>query len=173
LGKSNTGYVSNRVLKVNVGFLLSGGPGHNHDTAFEVPRIRVSDDLTLEYLRGPIRLSRTTEGILVQGELHAGVEEECYRCLDAVTTDVTIAIEELFVYPSRPGAELSVGDDAILDLAPLLRSEVLISTARGVLCRDDCKGLCPTCGKNRNRETCDCEADDIDPRLAQLKNLLD
>lgn len=173
MGKSNTGYVSNRVLKINVGFLLSGGPGHNHDTAFDVPRIKVSDDLTLEYLRGPIRLSRTTEGILVQGELHAGVEGECYRCLDPVTTDVTVSVEELYVNPPRPGTELSVGDDAILDLAPLLRSEVLISTMRGVLCREDCKGLCPTCGKNRNRETCDCEADDIDPRMAQLKNLLD
>jgi uncharacterized protein len=167
------GYVSNRVLKINVGFLQSGGPGHSHDSVFDVPTVRVSDDLTLDYVRGPIRLSRTAEGILVQGKLEVGFATECYRCLDPVTLNVTVDVEELFASPSPVGAEFSVHDDGILDLAPLLRDEVLIVASRGVLCRPDCKGLCPDCGTNWNHATCTCAEERIDPRLAQLKNLLD
>lgn len=169
----NKGYVSNRVLKINVGFLLSSGPGHNHDSVFEVPTVRVSDDLTLDYVRGPIRLSRTAEGILIQGKLEVGFETECYRCLDPVTINVTVDVEELFAYPSPTVAEFSVHEDGNLDLAPLLRAEVLIEAARGVLCQPDCKGLCPDCGTNWNHGTCTCAEDRIDPRFAQLKNLLD
>lgn len=166
-------YVSNRVLKLNVGFLINDGPGHSHDSVFEVPPVRVADDLDLEYITGPIRLSRNKEGILVQGQLRVGVTSECYRCLDPVRQDLTIDIEELYTYPVRVGVEFCVHEDGILDLAPLVRAEVLILASRGVLCRDDCRGLCPECGANRNHTTCTCDLDTVDPRLAQLKELLD
>lgn len=166
-------YVSNRVLKLNVGFLLSDGPAHSHDTAFDVPAIRVADDLYVHYIRGTLRLSRTKEGILVQGRLHVGVEGECYRCLDSVLSDVVVAVEELYGYPVPKGSEFAVHDDGILDIAPLLRAEVFIITARGLLCRPDCKGLCPECGANLNTGTCACALENTDPRLASLKHLLD
>ena len=78
-------YVSNRVLKINVGFLLAAGPGANHDSVFDVPTLKVAEDLTVNYVRGPIRLSRTAAGILVQGNLETAINGECYRCLDTVT----------------------------------------------------------------------------------------
>jgi len=166
-------FVSARVLKINVGFLLADGPGHSHDTAFDVPVVRVAEDLDLEYLRGPLRLSRTKEGILVQGVLQLGVLDECARCLDPVTREVTIQVEELFAYPAPLDNEFSVNETGILDLAPLVRDEVLIAQSVGVLCRPDCKGLCPHCGENLNNTTCRCESDAINPRFAQLKELLD
>ncbi|MBZ0294835.1 MAG: DUF177 domain-containing protein [Anaerolineae bacterium] len=166
-------FVSNRVLKLNVGFLLNDGPAHSHDSVFDVPAVRVADDLDLLYIRGPIRMSRTKEGILLQGKLRVGIEDECIRCLDPVTTEITIEIEELFTHLSPHSSEFVIHDDAILDLAPLIRAEVLIAGARGLLCREDCKGLCPECGANFNRETCDCQLDAIDPRMAKLKELLD
>jgi uncharacterized protein len=165
------GYVSNRILKMNVGFLLSAGPGHIHETEYDVPAVRVAEDVDLAYVRGPLRLSRTKEGILVQGELNIGVEDECYRCLEPVLRDLTVEVEELYTYPNTKLSEFSIGDDAILDLAPLLRAEMIIADARGILCQPDCKGLCPTCGANLNHGPCDCQ-DDIDPRLAKLKELL-
>lgn len=156
-----------------MGFLLNDGPGHSHETAFDVPVVRVAEDLTLNYVRGPLRLSRTKEGILVQGHLQVGLQDECYRCLDPVTREISINLEELYLYPSPKDAELSLHDDGILDLSPLLRAEVLIEISRGALCRPDCKGLCPDCGINLNHTTCNCAADAIDPRMAVLKNLLD
>src|SRR6266540_4031177 len=95
----NNGYISNRVLKINVGFLLSDGPGHYHDSVLDFPAVRVADDVTVNTVRGPIRLSRTTECILVQGKLEVGVDDECCRCLEPVTLNVTIDVEELFAYP--------------------------------------------------------------------------
>lgn len=166
-------YVSNRVLKLNIGFLLNAGPGHNHDSTFDIPAVRVADDVFLKYIKGPIRLSRAKEGILVQGELEIGIEDECYRCLDPVSRNLTIKIEELYGYQTPGNAEFRVYDDGILDLAPLLRAEALIVLSRGILCREKCKGLCPQCGANLNDEACDCGLENIDPRLAQLKQLLD
>jgi uncharacterized protein len=170
---SNQPYVSKRVLKLNVGFLISDGPAHSHETEFNVPGVRVDDDLYLEYLRGPLRLSRTKEGILVQGQLNVGIDAECSRCLEPLARGMDVEIEELFAYPAQDDVEFSVGEDMVLDLGPLLRAVVLIYESRGLVCREDCQGLCPECGVNRNFETCDCVDDEIDPRLAGLKELLD
>jgi uncharacterized protein len=169
----SNGYIGNRVLKMNVGFLLSSGPGHSHDTVFDVPAVRVAPDVDLAYIRGPLRLSRTKEGILVQGNLHIGLEGECYRCLDPMQRDIDIRVEELYTYPPNSASEFSIDEDAILDIAPLVREEAIIADASRELCSPDCKGICPNCGANLNRETCDCEQVDVDPRLAKLKQLLD
>jgi uncharacterized protein len=155
-----------------VGFLLAAGPGTNHDSVFDVPTVKVAEDLTVNYVRGPIRLSRTAAGILVQGKLEAGITAECFRCLDPVTENVTIPVEELFAYPASTTSEFSIHEDAILDLAPLIRAEVMIASTNGILCREDCKGLCPECGTNLNHTTCNCTLDNIDPRLAGLKQFL-
>lgn len=166
-------YLNNRVLKFNVGYLLHDGPAHSQDSELDLPAVRVADDLLLNHVRGPLRLSRTTEGILLQSELAVGFVGECYRCLEPVDYELAVSIEELFSSNAKDTAEFSVGDDAILDFNPLLRAEVLIQSARGVLCQPDCKGLCPDCGVNRNHETCQCENERIDPRFAALKKLLD
>ncbi len=166
-------FLSNRVLKFNVGFLLNTGAGNSQDSDLDIPKVRVADDLMLDYVQGPMRLSRTQEGILVQATLHIGLNDECYRCLDPVTRDVELTIEELYSYNSYPAAEFTIGDDAILDLGPLLRAETLIDTSHRVLCSDDCKGLCPECGINLNNETCNCRDEAIDPRFEALKKLLE
>lgn len=165
------GFVGSRVLKLNVGFLLSAGPGHTHDTEFDAPSVRIAPDVDVTFIKGTLRLSRAKEGILVRGRLNIGVEDECYRCVDPVQREMTIDVEELFTHPIPRDAEFSIDDDGILDLAPLLRAEILIADGRGVLCKPDCKGLCPNCGANLNRETCQCE-EEVDPRLAKLKELL-
>lgn len=166
-----SGYVSNRVLKLNVGFILAHGPGYTHETEFDVPAVRVADDVDLTHLRGPLRLSRAKEGVLVQGTLELGVEDECYRCLEPVQREISLTWEELYTYPPSSGSEFSIGEDAILDLGPLLRDEIIIADTRGVLCRPDCKGLCPRCGANLNDGPHDC-GESIDPRLAKLRELL-
>ncbi len=173
MNDTHNGYVNNRVLKLQVGFLLSEGVGQSRETEFDVPRLRVADDLTLDYLRGTLRLSRTSRGILVQGTLDTAIEGECSRCLDHASVQLEVPIEELYVYPPRPEADFTVADDGILDLTPLLREEIILDTPMGVLCRPDCAGLCPTCGKNLNEGPCDCDRDEIDPRLAALKALKD
>jgi uncharacterized protein len=170
---SNT-YMHRRVLKLNVGFLLNAGPGHSNNSELDLPAVRLSDDVVINYVRGPLRLSRTKEGVLVQAQLNTAVPGECYRCLDTTEHQMNIDLEELYVFHSSDrNAPFRIGEDAMLDMAPLLREEVLIEASHGALCAPDCQGLCTGCGINLNRNTCDCEVDDIDPRMAVLKKLLD
>ncbi len=173
MSETHQGYVNNRVLKLQVGFLLNEGVGQSRDIEFDVPRLRIADDLMLDYLRGMLHLSRTSRGILVQGTINTTARGECVRCLEPASVDLEVPVEELYVYPPEPGAEFTVADDGILDLALLLREEIILDTPMGVLCKPDCAGLCPTCGKNLNEGPCDCEGEDIDPRLAALKRLKD
>lgn len=173
MNEPHSGYVNNRVLKMQVGFLLSDGVGQSRDFQFDVPTLRVSDDLTLDYLRGTLRLMRNSRGILVQGTLHTGFHSECVRCLTDTSVTIDVPIEELYVFPPQPDAEFTVGDDGILDLAPLLREETILDMPITALCKPDCAGLCPNCGQNLNEGPCDCDSERIDPRLAGLKALRD
>jgi len=172
---SSASLLSNRVLTINVGFLLSDGPGNQKNIEVEIDNpVRIADDLVAKSIQGHLKLSRTREGILVQGNLDISVDRECARCLDAFVHDIPVNVAELYASPHPIGeTEFFVGQDAKLNLAPLLRAEILIALSHRELCREDCKGLCTVCGVNHNHENCDCEIDNIDPRLAKLKELLD
>lgn len=168
------GFVSNRVLKLNVGFLLSQSLGTSRKVDFDVPELIVTPDLTLSFLRGELRLSRTTEGILVQGDLNTALDGECRRCLTPVTIPIVLELEELFIHnPDHDQTDTTfiIADDAVLDLTPLLREEIIVNTPLAPLCKTECAGLCLHCGKNLNDGPCDCEIDDIDPRFAVLLKL--
>jgi uncharacterized protein len=172
---SSASPLSNRVLKLNVGFLLSAGAGNSKDIQVDIQdTVRIAEDLSANAITGKLRLSRTKEGILVQSQLDIHLERECARCLDLFEHAIPVNVEELYASP-RPiqGNAFFVGADAQLDLAPLLRAEALIALSHRQFCREDCKGLCPHCGTNLNHETCDCANQAIDPRMAKLKELLD
>ncbi|MCE2489096.1 MAG: DUF177 domain-containing protein [Anaerolineae bacterium] len=162
-----------RVLRLNVGDITGAGPGYRQQASLDMPALQVAGDLVLAFLRGPFRLSRTREGVLLQGELLAGLRGECGRCLTPMLAELPLQLEELFTYPVASGVEFGVGEDGMLDLAPLLRAEVLIASANGLVCKTDCRGLCPQCGANLNDTDCGCQLDDVDPRLAALRQLLD
>lgn len=167
------GFVSNRVLKLKVGFLLSQSIGTSREVDYDVPAMMVAEDLKLAFLRGKLRLSRTREGILVQGRLETAREGECRRCLTTMSIPIELTLEELFEY--QPGkevqSEFSIESDTTLDLTPLLREEIIVNTPLAPLCKPDCAGLCPQCGQNLNEGQCTCEREDIDPRLAVLMQL--
>lgn len=167
-------FISNRVLKVNVGFMLSAGAGNYQDSRFDILEpIRVADDLDIHSLVGTLRLTRAKEGVLVQAQVTIEADNECSRCLEVIKQEIFLEIEELYAHPPSSMSEFGVGADAILDLAPLLRAEILIEKSHKVLCREGCLGLCQYCGTNLNHETCNCDRQPIDPRMARLKELLD
>jgi uncharacterized protein len=118
----------------------------------------------------------------LRGKLAVGLDLQCARCLDPVRREVGREFELLY----RPlGAdagrdELSVTDaeaeigyyqgEGIL-LEDVLREQVLLALPLKVTCREDCKGLCPQCGKNLNQEQCSCAAPAEDPRWDALKDI--
>ncbi|MGM9632341.1 MAG: YceD family protein [Eubacteriales bacterium] len=106
---------------------------------------------------------------------------ECARCLDEVRGTFSLDFERTVVTEGmvseekleESADEYIVIEDGKLELDDAVREELLIDFPRKLLCRDDCKGLCPRCGKRLNEGECGCTTKEIDPRLAVLKKYLD
>ena len=128
--------------------------------------------------------TNTGEGVLVTGIVRASVEGECDRCLDPAFFEIAGEIEEYYLFeePEDPeayedGYEI-LPEDRLVDLSGAIADAVVIDTPFVVLCKPDCKGLCPTCGANLNHETCDCaeraeqeRIDSSDNPFAVLKDM--
>ena len=176
-------YLNKRLLKVNVGFLLSEGPGSARAIPISIPqRVKIDHDLYLEALEGRLLFTRTKEGILIQGSVQVHHRRECDRCLEPLVHVFDVAVAELFAFPADSNKSVfSVDATGDIDLAPLLREEALIEAGYRVICRDSCRGLSADTGLNLNHEPEIAAADRpeadiqaaIDPRLAVLKQLLD
>lgn len=162
-------------LRFNFGHLLEADRGTRRDVELDYPEIQVSEDVFLSPLQGKFRATRTSHGIYLSGKLNSVIETECTRCLAIVHLPITIELDDLLYYPpsAAPAGELSVGDDGFVDLAPLFRELSLLEVPMQVYCRAGCKGICVQCGQNLNEGPCDCVFDEIDPRLAALRVLLE
>lgn len=134
-------------------------------------------------LAGPVRvggrLQATGEGRYYwHGTLAAEIATECRRCLTPVRVPVAAEIGALF----SEDAEASDDPDSYplsphaveVDVRPAVREELALAAPAYVLCREDCRGLCPRCGKDLNAGPCGCDPAP-DPRwraLADLKSKL-
>jgi uncharacterized protein len=122
-----------------------------------------------------LRLESVMEGVLVSGTALVHVTGECGRCLDAVSMDREIELQELFAYPGSgdldPDDELPELVDDHLDLEPTLRDAVVLDLPASPLCRDDCEGLCPECGARFEDLEDGHSHDQTDPRWAALQQL--
>ena len=120
--------------------------------------------------------------IRLRGRLSTGLELQCARCLEPIRQDIKRDFELLY----RPlGAdagheELSVTDAEAeigyyqgegLLLEDVLREQILLALPLRVICKEECKGLCPHCGKNLNVEQCSCAEPLEDPRWAALREI--
>jgi uncharacterized protein len=145
-----------RPLRLNVGFLLSQSAGYGRQFDFQEPKLTLGGDLQVEEFTGRVQLNRTPQGIVAQGDFTAQLPAECARCLKPFAAPLTIHLEDLFVYPPQNATDplLSVGEDAHLNLEPLLREYILINQPTRLLCRPDCKGLCTVCGNDLNESAC-------------------
>lgn len=121
----------------------------------------VEVDLTLESL---------TDTVLVAGTVRVPWRGECRRCLTAVEGTTAVSVDERYQREvSDPDAFPIRGEQ--LDLTPMVREQVLLELDVPRLCRDDCVGLCPVCGIDRNTTTCDCDTSVRDERWSALEAL--
>ena len=100
----------------------------------------------------------------------------CDRCLEPFERDYSYSFEEILVLEeSEEHDEYIAAPGARLDLDELCLSDLLLSLPYKQLCGlgEDCKGLCPRCGANLNHTSCGCGANETDPRLAALGQLLE
>ncbi|CAM3380958.1 YceD family protein [Isoptericola cucumis] len=134
-------------------------------------------DLTLG-----LRLESVLEGVLVTGVVRGTAVGECVRCLDEVSEQVTVRIQELFAYPERAQAAEESGDedaedesvlvDDQADIEPAVRDSLVTALPFQPLCRPDCPGLCSVCGA-RLADDPDHHHDVVDPRWSALQTMLE
>ena len=98
----------------------------------------------------------------------------CDRCLAPVKKECAVPVEHILVTQLNDDKndEFTLIDSYSFDLEPLVCEDIFLSFPTNFLCKDDCKGLCPVCGKNLNDGPCGCKKS-IDPRLAVLEQLLE
>jgi DUF177 domain-containing protein len=120
--------------------------------------------------------------IRVRGSIQGRLEGCCGRCLEPMAQAFDGNFD-LYYYPmsliarneavpiDRDDTDIGFYEDNGLPLADVVREQLMLWLPMRGLCRDDCKGICPSCGANRNRERCSCAEAFEDPRWDALKNL--
>jgi uncharacterized protein len=163
------------IFRLNVGFIIHENVGYVRDFPFEAPTVSLPPDLELINLVGLVRVSRAAQGLLVQTAMRARIVAECGRCLIEFYQPLKINFTELYAFTREAVTEsgLLVPENGKIDLETLIREEMILAIPINPLCRKDCKGLCLTCGGNLNDTVCNHEMEATDPRLEQLRSLLE
>lgn len=113
----------------------------------------------------------------MHGQLTARLELVCSRCLTSFTETYVIPFDEQFkltdstdLSPEEEEDDVTAVTEDLIDLQPYVEVALLLALPFAPLCSESCKGLCPTCGTNRNEQSCGCSNERIDPRLAGLQD---
>lgn len=133
-------------------------------------------------VRGTLTAFNSREHIVVEGSVESVVGVECNRCLSRVELPVRAELEALGMleyHDSGQWARINLREDeeaaaffgeTTLDIDEVVRQGVLLHLPLQVICKPDCRGICPGCGANLNAEPCHCPPEETDPRLSVLKD---
>jgi uncharacterized protein len=166
-----------RDLELRAGrFDVELGPG---EIEFLDPKMRQTGPLKAA---GKVELVAESLGeIRVSGHLSVPMEADCDRCLEPARCPID-ADFELYYRPVADGygeeiqvdeseADMGFYEGDGIELNHVLQEFVLLALPMQRVCKEDCRGICPVCGQNRNQKECGCQAEAVDDRWAALKNL--
>ena len=161
------------VLKLGVADLLSR-PGRRREEHLEVElggmavlgsRVAEGEALQIDLL-----LEALNEAVVAKGTAAATWVGECRRCLRPLQATLRAPVLEIFETDPTEGETQPLHGDHI-DVEPVVREAVLLELPLAPLCAQDCAGLCPQCGSDRNESPCGCTEETVDPRWAGLDEL--
>ena len=127
----------------------------------------------------PFNLCLTNDNnkrLLISVDTTLDVVIPCDSCLTDTVQNLDIVIDrEVSIEDGRAVAsedeEIAFLEDDSLDVDRLIYDEILVNWPTKVLCKDDCKGICPVCGQNLNQQDCGCDRQVIDPRMAKFQDI--
>jgi uncharacterized protein len=148
-------------------------------------------------LESSVRVQLHGDGCLMSGSISGVVSTVCDRCLEEVQVRIEVSFDEYEELPPQPqigkarskerkpdkaeeeAQALGEAERLLrwnaghpeLNVGALLWEQFVLALPVKPLCRLDCRGLCPSCGKNLNTDACSCARDEGDPRLATLRGL--
>lgn len=116
----------------------------------------------------------------VEMQINFEVIAECARCLKSVSLEISEKL--MYLYHLQSVEEFEGLDDYmpveveyfghVIDVMPQIQESIFTLLPMKVLCKEDCKGICPNCGKDLNESECNCQNEIIDPRLEALQNFM-
>lgn len=146
------------------------------DRTFDLKEIAFGTDAYL--VKEPVEVHMSLSKLdindyLAEGSIRTTLTIPCNRCMDDVIKEVKADFYKEFKTDIHSDDEETHEylKGAVLNLEKLVLDEVYMNVPMKVLCKEDCLGICKSCGKNLNHTACDCEDDNVDPRLAGLKDL--
>lgn len=139
-------------------------------------------EFTAAVVTGAVRLERHGRDILVRGHLSGHLKLTCSRCLEPFAAPVAADFDLLLVPGpepvsaqeeelSAPELDLDFYAGEVVDLESILKEQIILMVPLKPLCAETCRGLCPLCGQNLNRESCGCKEEKAASPFAVLKKL--
>jgi len=127
---------------------------------------------------GPVKaglvVNNTGSAIVVEGEVSGKLKLVCSRCLEIFDYAFEVPVRETYAHmPENVGRDVIPFSGDVIDITPEVVRSIILSLPMKAVCREDCRGLCPRCGCDLNKDRCNCENEDIDPRLSVFKGLLE
>ncbi|HWI55453.1 MAG TPA: DUF177 domain-containing protein [Desulfobacteria bacterium] len=116
------------------------------------------------------------------GSIEGDTVLTCSRCLESYPYHLKSTFEERFVHTSdihdaqeegQNTDEMQVFEGNRIELDDIISESVILNVPMKLICSEECKGLCPGCGINLNTNKCDCQTEEIDPRLGVLKKFFE
>jgi uncharacterized protein len=160
------------MLQVDLRELARGPVEMRADLAGTDPLFEGLEVTLAEPVRVAGRLQDAGDGRFYwRASLRSRMVGECRRCLAPVAVPIVADVDALFSQDpdalEDPSSYPLARDALVIDLRPAVREELLLAVPRWVVCREDCRGLCPRCGKDLNAGACGCPAP-VDPRWGGL-----
>lgn len=129
-------------------------------------------------------LTQTGTRLVLQAAISIDAALECSRCLTDfpvhISTEFAVLYERVDRFQPDAGVDAGESDDIEIldydqkeiDISHRIREAILLALPMKPLCREECQGLCPVCGVDRNRYTCDCRVEQSDPRWEALRSVM-
>ncbi|NLG26028.1 MAG: DUF177 domain-containing protein [Clostridiales bacterium] len=156
--------------------LKNPGQPYPFDATIDVPATIVLDDpVSFDGVRLVGDVVGAADAASVRGRLTATAVTRCARCLEPVKVPLDVAVDEIYARDASPGDDRYPFSGYRLDLTPMVQEALLLDLPLRVVCGEDCKGLCPICGINRNAARCTCQgnSDAMNPYSALSDELED
>ena len=167
-------------MKINVGDLRKH-PGAEEHFEFVLSDFPSIDGFSfVEPIKVKGKIANTGNVLELNVDLETSALTTCSRCLEEVQIPVKITFAEEYCHAGdwdilqKQGLEDSaviVFDSDFINIAEAVQENLILSLPMRTLCKPDCPGFCPQCGRNLKEGTCECRRDNIDPRLAVLAKL--
>lgn len=146
-------------MNLDVKNLVVGPFGQKESFSVEYYNEKIDDEVLAERTRGKVELTRLEDEVMGSFDGQARVKLFCDRCLAEFCYEIPLKFKAEFVIGRDPEEEdkFRVSKDFQIDFWEVLRQELGARVPVKKLCQTECKGLCATCGKNRNVEDCKCK----------------